>query len=135
MFSRTDLRCGPEDPEVAEVERILAAAASTYTPSRLADPLVVEHALWLCACVSEADDCPTWLIHDTVSGGLAWCRVPDGLHIGDLVDARLVAGAHVHPGEVLWWLQGQADVPWSHGDGDQAVLSELGRTLRALGDS
>jgi hypothetical protein len=135
MFDRTDMRCGPEDPEVAEVETILTAVASKYTPSRPADPLVVEHALWLCACVSEADDCPTWLIHDTAAGGVAWCRVPDGLDIPDLVDARLIAGAHVHPSEMLSWLKGQSAVPWSDGDSDQAVLSELGRKLGAWGDA
>lgn len=78
------------------------------------------------------DDAPTWLIHDTVEGEVAWCRVPDGVEALGLVHARLGTGGHTDPCAVLGWLQGKSSGPWSMDDGDHdgAVVQELGRRLR-----
>ena len=119
---------------MANVEEILEAASSRYpSPARAPDgrPLA-SHALWICACVTM-DDAPTWLIYDTDEDGVAWCRVPDAVEPLDLVDARLSAGGHADPSEVLLWLQGRAPEPWAaggDGGGHAAVIEELGRKIR-----
>jgi hypothetical protein len=118
---------------VVGVEEILKAASSRYpSPARAAEGRhLPPHALWICACVTT-DDAPTWLIYDTDAAGVAWCRVPDGVEPLDLVDARLSAGGHADPSEVLLWLQGKTPEPWAGGDGggDAAVIDELGRKIR-----
>jgi hypothetical protein len=118
---------------VAGVEEILQAASSRRPyPAKAPEGMQrARHALWICACVT-ADDAPTWLIYDTDQDGVAWCRVPDAVDPLDLVDARLTAGGHADPREVLRWLQGRTPDPWAGGDGggDAAVLEELGREIR-----
>lgn len=126
-----------EDPAVPAVEQILTAAAPAAGSAGVLskDRLAVTNALWICACVT-IDDAPTWLIYDTPDGGLAWDRIPDGVEPLDLVDARLSAGGHADPAEVLRWLQGTASDPWSgggYGDGDAGVLDELRMKIRQPG--
>jgi hypothetical protein len=118
---------------VGSVEEILNAASSRRpTPAMTPGGRhLASHALWICACVTT-DDAPTWLIC-TDEVGVAWCRVPDGVEPLDLVDARLSAGGHADPSEVLRWLQGGTSAPWGaggDGGGDATVLEELGRQIR-----
>ena len=132
MFGGTRSSRPSEDPSVAPIEAILeAAAARNSSPMRLLeDRPRAAHAMWICAC-ETMEDAPTWLIYDTNEGEIVWCRVPDALEPLDLVDARLIAGGHADPGEVLLWLQGRASEPWSGGGwGDEAVPRELGRKIR-----
>ena len=99
---------------MAPIEAILdAAAVRNLSPLRL------------------LEDRPTWLIYDTNEGEIVWCRVPDAIEPPNLVDARLSAGGHADPGEVLPWLQGSASEPWSGGGGgDEALAREVGRKTR-----
>lgn len=134
MVGRTRFSRPPEDPAVAVVESILEAAASRHpAPTESGEGIpVAPHALWICACVTM-DDAPTWLIYDTDEGGVAWCRVPNKVELVDLVDARLTAGGHADPAEVLLWIQGKTSEPWGsggNGGGDVGVLEELGRKIR-----
>jgi hypothetical protein len=74
-----------------------------------------------------------WLIYETDNGQVAWFRASDGIAVADLVDARLVAGGHADPSEVLRWLQGSTPEPWGRGGaggGDESVVHELGSKLR-----
>lgn len=83
-----------------------------------------------------------WLIYDTDDGEVAWCRVAGALERGlqgyrgkapDLVEARLIAGGHAAPTEVLRWLEGAAPGPWGgggYGSGDESVVHELGSKIR-----
>jgi hypothetical protein len=131
MFGGTRSSRPSEDPSVARIEAILeAAAARNLSPMRLLeDRPRAAHAMWICACETMGD-APTWLIYATNEGEIVWCRVPDALEPLDLVDARLIAGGHADPGEVLLWLQGRASEPWSGGGwGDEAVPRELGRKI------
>ena len=117
------------DPHVAEVERLLAAAASP-SPLPLGRP-AVRSALSICACVTR-DDAPNWLIYADLRGELAWCRVPDGLEPLGLVDAQLSALGHADPAGVLAWLRGAEPGPWAggHGWGDAAAIDALVRGIR-----
>lgn len=123
----------PEDPAVPLVERILetAAARNPVQEQQTVGRRVVTHALWICACYSM-NDAPVWLIYDdTDQDGIAWCRLPDWAEeVGDLVDARLIAGGHTEPETVLLWLQGKVSDPWAGDFGDADVLEELGRKIR-----
>jgi hypothetical protein len=119
---------------VAGIEEILNTAGSRRpSPAKAPeDRHLASHALWICACVTT-DDAPTWLIYHTDQDGVAWCRVPDAVEPLDLVDARLTAGGHADPSEVLRWLQGRAPDPWAgggDGGGDAAVFEKLGREIR-----
>lgn len=122
----------PEDPAVAVIEEILAAAASRGPKARpLGDGrAAVTHALGICACETMWW-APTWLIHDVPGDGLVWRRVPDGIEWSDLVDAQFTAGGHADPDQVLRWLQGEAPDPWCYGSGggDWVALEELGRGI------
>lgn len=132
MFGRTRSSRPSENRSVAPIEAILdAAAVRNLSPLRLLeDRPRAAHAMWICAC-ETMDDAPTWLIYDTNDDEIVWCRVPDALEPLDLVDARLSAGGHADPGEVLLWLQGSTSEPWSGGGwGDEAVARELGRKIR-----
>ncbi len=135
MFPRSRPSPPREDPCVAAVEQLLAAAAargSGAVPAR-DGRAVVTHALWICACVT-LKDAPTWLIHDLPDEGLAWRRVPDTVEPLDLVDARRTAGGHADPAEVLRWMQGAASHPWcggGYGCGDAVVLEVLRRKIRS----
>lgn len=96
-----------EDPSVAAVEAILGADALTVQPRpRSAVRPIASHALWICACVT-VDDAPTWLIYDT-EDGVSWCRVADKMEPLDLVNARLTAGGHADPAQVLLWLEARS---------------------------
>ena len=114
------------DSAALEVERVLtervsAEQASTSTRES------AEHALWICACIT-VDDSPTWLIYDTPDDQLVWMRVPDSVEPLQLVNARLSAGGHSDPSDVLRWLQHDAPDPWgSTGSGfsDPGVLDHL----------
>lgn len=116
-----------EDPSVAAVEAILGADALTVQPRpRSAVRPIASHALWICACVT-VDDAPTWLIYDT-EDGVSWCRVADKMEPLDLVNARLTAGGHADPAQVLLWLEGKDPTPWGNcgsGWGEAAVLAQL----------
>ena len=132
MFGGTRSSRPSEDPSVAPIEAILeAAAARNLSPMRLLeDRPRAARAMWICAC-ETIEDAPTWLIYDTNEGEIVWCRVPDAIEPLDLVDARLSAGGHADPGEVLPWLQGSASEPWSGGGGgDEALAREVGRKTR-----
>lgn len=116
------------------VEQILESAASRApapTPVRDGSPRV-EHALWICACDSDDDDAPTWLIYDTGDDRIGWCRVPEGTEPLDLVDARLSAGDHTGPSEVLAWLEGTVPAPWPDDGGreERTVIEQLTRRIR-----
>jgi hypothetical protein len=133
VFSRrSDPPPPPEDPAVAAVEHILdAAAARTLTgPPKREGRLVVEHAVWLCACEST-EDAPTWLIYDTVADGIGWRRLGDGLEAADVVEANHLAGGHPSPEGVLAWLRGEAPDPWS---GSGADFPEHDFVFEALRD-
>ena len=114
------------------VEEILeAASAGSRATLRVDARPTAEHALWICGCVTM-DDAPTWLIYDT-DAGVSWRRVPERVEPLDLVDARLSAGGHADPSEVLLWLQGQAPDPWAAGGagwGEATVLEELRRKIQ-----
>lgn len=119
---------------MAAVERILArsAAAEPLNDPVPKDRVAANHALWICACVT-VDESPTWLIYDTPEGGVAWRGVPDGVEPLHLVDAAHTAGGHADPAEVLSWLSGEAQDPWSEGgagSGDPAVLRKLRMAIR-----
>jgi hypothetical protein len=116
------------DPHVAEVERLLTAAAPQRTPPR-GRPRV-EDALSICACVTTFD-APNWLVCTGLDGELAWCRVPDGLEPLDLVDARRSAVGHADPAGVAAWLRGSRPDPWSGGEGwgDAAAIEALARVI------
>ena len=118
---------------MALVEGVLDGAATRVAPvlpSQAAKP-VAEHALWICACVTP-EDAPTWLIYDDEDGQVRWGRIPDGAEAVDVVDARLTAGGHAAPGDVLAWLRGEAADPWWCGDGwgDAAVVPTLAGRIR-----
>jgi len=125
-----------EDPAVADVERLLTAAATrsggaTDVPD--GRPAVAT-AMWVCACETELD-APTWLIYDTADGKVGWCRVPNGISPLDLVAAELCAGGHDAPESVHAWLQGE----WALGsgecggiDGDRAALDRLASRIRSF---
>ena len=125
-----------EDPAVAPIEHILAAAAPARTAPT--DPtenrVAVANALWICACVTD-DDAPIWLIYESLAGKLVWHRVAGGIEPLDLVNARHSAGGHAEPGEVLRWLLGAAHDPWSgagDGTGDGHVTDHLRQKIRNL---
>jgi hypothetical protein len=132
MFGRNG-SSPPEDPAVDPVEALFNRAA-TYRefthPMPSDEPLATTHALWICACVTM-DDAPIWLIYEDGDSGMAWCRVPDGMDIPDVVAADSVAGGHADPAEVLAWLQGEASDPWA-GGGDGSRGRKLDRFYRAL---
>ena len=118
---------------MAGIDEILGVASSSG-PGAARPPEgrpIATHALWICACVTF-DDAPTWLIYDT-DDGVAWCQVPDRVDPLDLVDARLSAGGHADPKEVLRWLEGKTPDPWGNGgsgSGEVAAVEELGRKIR-----
>jgi hypothetical protein len=120
---------------VSVVEQILSVAAerSPSVPTRNGRA-VVDRAVWFCACITDDDaDAPTWLIYDTSDGGFGWCRVPDHADESDLVDVQLIFGDHVHPRQVLSWLQGEdIDGSFDLGSADRASLQELGITIHEL---
>lgn len=115
-----------EHPDVAPVEAILWAATRPYDaiPLAPADLPHADHALWICACVSE-EDAPTWLVHDAPADHIAWCRIPSGADVPSLVEARLVAGGHTDATSMLRWLRGEQSQPPGDVDGDEAVFNEL----------
>ena len=122
----------PEDPAVAVVEQLFDERRhpAESSPSEEGRALV-EHALWICACVT-LDAAPRWLICDTAAGGFWWRRVPVGVDLLDLVTARYAAGGHADPAEVLRWLRGEATDPWARGgdgSGDPGVLEALRRRI------
>ena len=121
----------PEDPAVAVIEQLFDERPHTAESSPTGEGAAVEHALWICACVTF-DDHPTWLVCDTAAGGFWWRRVPDGVEPLDTVSARYTAGGHADPAEVLRWLRGEATDPWAGGrDGseDPGVLEALRRRI------
>ncbi|XBB69004.1 hypothetical protein ABFU82_06740 [Nocardioides sp. WV_118_6] len=124
-----------QDPDVAPVEAILSrAAARSPAPELPTDGhrLPVEHALWICACVTT-DDAPTWLVYVTADGGLGWSRVPDGDEPLDLVEARWETGGHCAPAQVLDWLR--TGVPdgllQGHGTAERVVVDAIAAHVRA----
>lgn len=134
MFGRSRYVPPDEDPNVAVVEEILAAAASRSSataPSR-DEQAIVTYALWICACVTLWD-APSWLIYDVSDDGIGWRRVTNGVEEAEHETARFTAGGHADPEGVVLWLNGEASDPWSWGDGwgDWVVVEELHRRIRA----
>lgn len=127
------------DPDVPDVEALLTAAAARHpAPGTTLGGvrLRVEHALWICACVTP-DDAPNWLVYATADGGLGWTRVPDGTDPLGLVDARFSAGGHAAPSEVLDWLRDPGCAPYDGGGGGEhrVVREGLSRLLHDEGPS
>lgn len=125
----------PEDPTVALVEEILAAAAAAAGEVPTEDGrAVADRAVWLCACVADnGPEAPTWVIYDVANGGLGWRLVPDRLDVSDLVAAPVMDGDHVSPEEVLDWLRGADSGPWSrHAGAAGTVMGDLARRIRDL---
>jgi hypothetical protein len=122
-----------EDPSVAKVEQLLAAAAPATSGQVPGGRPLVGNALWICACVSF-DDAPTWLVYEQADGELSWCRVPDGCEPLDLLEASASAGGHADPESVLAWLEGREADPWGGGGSgwdDGSVLEELGQSIQS----
>lgn len=125
----------PDDPHVHEVEQCLDRGAGRLDLGRRSrwirrsEPVrpTAELALWLCAC-NTYQESPGWLIIGDDESA-AWCRLPDGMEVRDLVDVQHAAGGHMAPAEVLEWLRGERASP---GDlsGDAQIAIRLGRTLR-----
>jgi hypothetical protein len=101
----------PEDADAVRVEAFLAEVVGPpWLPEGTGEPRRrVDDALWLCPCYCD-DDAPVWLVC-SVGDDVIWSRVPDPVQEVDLVDARRMTGAHVHPATVLDWLHGRADDP------------------------
>ena len=91
------------------------------------------HALWLCNCYSEDDWAPVWEIIAT-EDGVGWRHGGSGTELHDVVSAQLHAGGHVHPADVLSWLQGadMHDRDWYGHEiwGDLEVLDSLSKQIR-----
>ncbi|WGX96848.1 hypothetical protein [Nocardioides sp. L-11A] len=136
MFKRRQPSPPREDPSVAVVEQILTMAAARSEPQvpTLNGAFYADRAVWLCACVTDFDaDAPKWLIVETDAGGVGWCRVPDGTGVRAFVVTHFVTGDHVHPGEVLHWLQDRDDRTWPRQDtSDREVIEAMGRKIRDL---
>ncbi len=119
---------------MAVVEQILttAAARSESRVPTLDGRFQADRAVWLCACVTDFD-APTWLIVDVDHGGIGWCRVPDGFDVSTFVRAPLVTGDHLHPEQVLHWLEDRDDRFWP-GDrtADDREIQVLGQKIRGL---
>ena len=80
-------------------------------------------AIWICACVGEGEQCPTWLVTDGAAPGtVSWQRLPDGSEPGDVVGDVPMVGGHADPVDVLLWLYGrQRHLYVDEGDGDASV--------------
>ncbi len=129
----------PMAPDVAEIERILTAAAGVprVAEQLLDDKPPMAHALWLCPCyVDDELDAPTWLLFDTSEGDLGWCRSPDELDASMLLAARQSVGGHTEPSAVLDWLRGVLATPWldqTDAFGEPAVVPALARFTHRAG--
>lgn len=109
------------------VEEFLTVSVSTDADP--ADPPrpALAGAIWVCACVGETSDCPTWLVTDgDQPGTVAWQRLPDGTEPRDVVTDVPMVGGHADPADVLLWLYGRCDQPFEGGPtGDRSVLDRL----------
>lgn len=134
MFSPRG-RTPPADPSVAPAEIILEACASRSVgePSRRDGRLLVTHAVWLCAC-ETMDGSPVWLVYAVGEEGVGWERIPAGMDVPDVVEAKHLTGGHPSPGGVLEWLRGDWPDPWRGGGDvpeDAFIYEELQRRIRA----
>jgi uncharacterized protein (TIGR03083 family) len=117
------------DPDVAidAVEEFLSVSVSSDADP--ADPPrpAMEGAIWVCACVGDSRDCPTWLITDgTTPGTVSWQRLPEGTEPGDVVGGVPMVGGHADPVDVLLWLYGrQRHLFVDEGVGDTSVLDRF----------
>ncbi|MGZ6583157.1 MAG: hypothetical protein ACXVHX_02260 [Solirubrobacteraceae bacterium] len=94
------------------MEEILETNASRIGASPRRDGrLVVSHAVWLCAC-RTIQDSPIWLIYAVGDDGIGWQRIPDGMHVRDVVEAQHLAGGHPPPESVLQWLRSDSPDRW-----------------------
>jgi len=86
----------------------------------------------ICACCT-ANVSPDWVIYDT-DEGIGWRRRPDDLPTEDEIDAPRRFDGHADPADVLEWLRGERDHPWTGdlaGDADsQAAVRALRRWIR-----
>ncbi len=113
------------DPDTAvdAVEEFLTVSVSSDADP--ADPPrpAMNGAIWICACVGEGEQCPTWLVTDGAAPGtVSWQRLPDGSEPGDVVGDVPMVGGHADPVDVLLWLYGrQRHLYVDEGDGDASV--------------
>lgn len=138
-MSGMDEREWPEDPAVADVERILAQA-TRRSPAQVSTrdgKAMADRAVWFCVCSGEDDTWdPSWAVYDTDDGRLGWCRVPDGVEIGSVVDAPRVTGDHVAAIQVLDWATAEAPDPWpGYAPSESEIIHHVGRTVRRLAAS
>ena len=117
-----------QDPAVASIERILEEAAVRSPAGSWQGR--VRHAVYICACCTE-DASPDWIIYDT-DDGIGWRRFPNGLPEDEEVDAPCRADGHADPADVLRWLEGTADDPWTSGDGDKRARKAVSGLRRWL---
>ena len=117
------------DPDVAidAVEEFLTVSVSSEADP--ADPPrpALAGAIWVCACVGESSDCPTWLVTDgTRPGTVSWQRLPVGTEADDVVGSVPLVGGHADPVDVLLWLYGRERQPFvDECDGDTSVLERF----------
>jgi len=135
VFDRTaSASRNAEDPSVAAVEHILEATASLSAgaPPRRDGRLVVSHAIWLCAC-ETTEDSPIWLIYAVGDEGIGWQRIPDGMHVPDVVEAEHLTGDHPSPASVLAWLHSDSPDRWPGRRGlpdeDVSIFEEIRRRI------
>lgn len=115
-----------QDPAVAPIEQMLEEAADRSPAGPWQGR--VRHAVYVCACCTTGTS-PDWIIYDT-EDGIGWRRFPDGLPDDEDVDAVYRADGHADPADVLRWLEGAADDPWtSGGEGAKEAVSGLRRWL------
>jgi hypothetical protein len=126
---------GREDPSVGRVEAILreSAARTIDVPPRRNGRLVVEHAVWLCAC-ETMDGFASWLIYSVGADGVGWQRLDHRQDVADVVDATHRAGGHPSPRAVLRWLRDDPpdQAPYFADDRESVHLlyAELQRRVR-----
>lgn len=109
------------------VEEFLTVSVSTDADPAEPPRPALGGALWVCACVGETSDCPTWLVTDgNQPGTVAWRRLPHGTEPSDVVSGVPMVGGHADPADVLLWLYGrQRHLFVAEGVGDMAVLDRL----------
>lgn len=65
----------------------------------------------ICACCTVGTS-PDWVIYDT-DDGIDWRRRPVDLPLEEEIDAPRRFDGHADPADVLAWLQGERDHPWT----------------------
>ncbi|MDT0202961.1 hypothetical protein [Nocardioides sp. AE5] len=129
-----------EEEQIRDVERSLDAGATRHhlrarrawglvgTHTNRDDRVQAELALWLCACYNDGPS-PTWLIFGN-DDDLAWCSMPAGMDVDDVVHADVIAGSHTSSGEVLDFLAGTTLLPGDY-YGESTVARRIAKRLLA----